>query len=59
MQGFPAGWFTNVPDVGVNDGLRLAGNSVNPYQAAHALHWCLTALTAQPTDQPTDHREAP
>ena len=30
MQGFPAGWITDVPGVTVNDALRLAGNSVNP-----------------------------
>jgi DNA (cytosine-5)-methyltransferase 1 len=46
MQGFPAGWFTNVPGVGVNDGLRLAGNSVNPVQAAAALRWCLDLLAS-------------
>jgi len=46
MQGFPPGWFTAVPGVSINDALRLAGNSVNPRQAAAALRWCLTVLTA-------------
>jgi DNA (cytosine-5)-methyltransferase 1 len=46
MQGYPAGWFTDVPGVGINDALRLAGNSVNPTQAAAALRWCLAQLSA-------------
>jgi DNA (cytosine-5)-methyltransferase 1 len=46
MQGFPAGWFTDIPGIGINDALRLAGNSVNPHQAAAALHWCLDVLNA-------------
>jgi hypothetical protein len=45
MQGFPPGWFTDVPEVGINDALRLAGNSVNPYQADAALRRCLATLT--------------
>lgn len=44
MQGFPAGWITDVPGVSVNDALRLAGNSVNPYQATAALRWCAAQL---------------
>lgn len=54
MQGFPTGWFTDVPGVTVNDGLRLAGNSVNPYQAAAALAWCRGVLaTARPGGEGT------
>ncbi|HYS37816.1 MAG TPA: hypothetical protein VEO01_19535 [Pseudonocardiaceae bacterium] len=44
MQGFPAGWITDVPGVTVNDALRLAGNSVNPIQAVAALRWCAAQL---------------
>lgn len=51
MQGFPPGWFTAVPGVGVNDALRLAGNSVNPMQATAALHWCLAVLADTTPDR--------
>lgn len=44
MQGFPAGWITDVPGVSMNDALRLAGNSVNPYQAVAALRWLADQL---------------
>jgi len=44
MQGFPAGWITDVPGVSVNDALRLAGNSVNPVQAVAALRWLLAQV---------------
>jgi DNA (cytosine-5)-methyltransferase 1 len=53
MQGFPPGWFTDVPGVGVNDALRLAGNSVNPYQAIASLQRCLAVLSEHP--RTTDH----
>lgn len=43
MQGFPAGWITDVPGVSMNDALKLAGNSVNKFQAVAALRW----MTAQ------------
>lgn len=45
MQGFPAGWITDVPGVSMNDALKLAGNSVNPYQAVAALRWLAAQLT--------------
>jgi hypothetical protein len=51
MQGFPPGWFTAVPGIGVNDALRLAGNSVNPAQAAAALRRLLPALDAHSIEQ--------
>lgn len=44
MQGFPAGWITDVPGVSLNDALKLAGNSVNPYQAVAALRWMAAQL---------------
>lgn len=44
MQGFPAGWITDVPGVSMNDALKLAGNSVNPYQAVAALRWLADQL---------------
>lgn len=44
MQGFPAGWITAVPGVSLNDALKLAGNSVNPFQAAAALRWLAAQL---------------
>lgn len=44
MQGFPAGWITDVPGVSLNDALKLAGNSVNPFQAAAALRWLAAQL---------------
>jgi DNA (cytosine-5)-methyltransferase 1 len=47
MQGFAAGWITDTPGVSVNDALRLAGNSVNPYQAVAALRWLLSQLDAE------------
>lgn len=47
MQGFPAGWITDVPGMSVNDALKLAGNSVNPYQAVAALRWLSTQLAEE------------
>jgi DNA (cytosine-5)-methyltransferase 1 len=47
MQGFPPGWITDVPGVSLNDALKLAGNSVNPYQAVAALRWLLAQLEEQ------------
>jgi DNA (cytosine-5)-methyltransferase 1 len=44
MQGFPAGWITDVPGVSLTAALKLAGNSVNPFQAAAALRWLAAQL---------------
>jgi DNA (cytosine-5)-methyltransferase 1 len=58
MQGHPAGWFTAVPGLSLNDGLKLAGNSVCPQQAAAALRWCLDALDITPDTATTEGHAA-
>jgi DNA (cytosine-5)-methyltransferase 1 len=43
MQGLPAGWVTDVPEVSWRQQLTLLGNGVVPMQAAAALSLLLQA----------------
>jgi DNA (cytosine-5)-methyltransferase 1 len=46
MMGLPAGWVTDVPDLGRNQQLRALGNGVVPQQAAAALRLMLAQAEA-------------
>lgn len=45
-MGLPAGWVTDVPDLGRNEQLKALGNGVVPQQAAEALRLLLPDVRA-------------
>ncbi len=46
LMGLPAGWITDVPDIGWNEVLKACGNGVVPQQAEAAIRWLWQWLPA-------------
>jgi DNA (cytosine-5)-methyltransferase 1 len=47
LMGLPEGHITDVPDLSINEQLKLVGNGVVPQQAEHAIRWLLGQLALQ------------
>jgi DNA (cytosine-5)-methyltransferase 1 len=46
LMGLPAGHITDVPDLSINERLKLVGNGVVPQQAERAIRWLWSQLAA-------------
>jgi DNA (cytosine-5)-methyltransferase 1 len=44
LMGLPEGHITDVPDLSINEQLKLVGNGVVPQQAEHAIRWLWNQL---------------